>query len=163
VRRCESEAIRLVRNALDAGVATIVTVASRSWVYLAVRNFMPSLATYLDDTHINLNLQSARDDYEHFESGRPRYWKYWAFKHQLDNYFPETTDLDVVVIGDGDPEKWAAYHVANELGDNAAVKVIEIQPNSSVARLTAQLAFTSRAFDIYDNSYDECNIEYVFT
>lgn len=117
---------------------------------------MPTLATYIDET----SLQSARDEFEAHESGRPDYWKYWAFKEQIAT-FPHT-DLDLVVIGDGYPERWAAYHLASELREEAAVKVVEIWPSSSISRLTAQLAFTTSSFELLDETYDSLNIEYVF-
>lgn len=156
VRRCEREAVLLIRAAQDAGTVKVVTVASAAWVYLAVRNLMPTLATYIDEDI----LQSARDDFQEYEQGRPEYWKYWAFKEQLDR-FPNT-ELDVVVIGDGYPERWAAYHVALELGNDGVVKVVEIWPSSSISRLTAQLAFTTSSFELLDETYDALNIEYVF-
>lgn len=155
MRRCEREATALVRSAQSSGTVCIVTVASIGWVRAALSAFMPTLYTYVQSGA--LSVQSARDDYEERdEEYAPHHWKYWAFKDQLAP-FPND-DLDLIVVGDGYPERYAARHVANEMGDAAAVKVVQFAQNPSAGRLATQLAFTNAAFEGLNLTYDSCEL-----
>lgn len=160
LKRVEREAVALLRAAQKHnGYVKIVTVASESWVWDVSARLMPRLRQYIRDAGIEV--QSARDDYQAHAPDDPHTWKYWAFKHQLDKCYPDSQDLDCIVVGDGSPERYAARQVAAENPD-IAVKLVRFTAVSTLNQLATQLGFTQRAFYDIEVNFDSVEIGFEF-
>lgn len=101
IARVERRAIRLVSCRTVSSVA-IVTTASVGWVRDCLLHWMPTLCEALNENCVEVFSASQR-----YSSGDGYDRKFWAFQHFYGD------EDDVVVVGDGPFEKWAARALTN--------------------------------------------------
>lgn len=153
----ERAAVSLVRTAARSGPVAIVSAASRGWIVDAL-SLMPMLNRVV--RRESVALLSARDDWES-SSDDQSMWKYWAFRRTLDKHFPDEDDLgDVVVVGDGWPERQAASYIDNEY--DAHVKTLRVDPYATPDQLACTLAFLAQAFSAIEHSYNGLSLQLSF-
>lgn len=143
VAMCEAVGQRvaaLIKAAKQYGKIVIVTNATRSWLELATKTFMPSIS----DLILNLPIISAADLYEHYSSN-PFLWKKFAFQHDvLRTAFPNQPEMCTIIsIGDGESERQALKYIHSiATPDCMLIKSIKFMENPSPELLGKQLATT---------------------
>lgn len=130
----------VLRIAMSLGETIIVTNGAHSWVEDSVHQFLPGLLPILAE----LTIVSARSLYEDIYPGDPFAWKRATFEHLLTRERNFLTGLNLVSLGDQQPELDAAHHVARLLGSSTVVKTIRFKEAPSVAELIGQLCRAER-------------------
>lgn len=144
IRRVERRAISLVNSRAVDNVA-IVTTASKAWVQDCLTRWMPLLRATLQGVQI----LSASENY----SGDGYDRKFKAFQAIYDY------EDEVVVVGDGPFEKWAARALANIAPNVSFIGFID---DSTPEQLVEQLEFVHRSLRPLANRYEATEFQLCF-
>lgn len=129
----------LLHIAMLLGETLIVTNGIESWVQRSASRYLPGLLPTLN----RLMVVSARSKYEHVHPGDPVMWKCETFKEILANrqkgVHCNASSLNLIVLGDSDPEIEAAQHASTILSSDSLVKIVKFQHSPSVTQLLGQL------------------------
>ena len=143
----ERRAIRLVRcSAVDK--VGIVTTASESWVRDCLRRWMPRLRCTLKCRRVQII--SASDQYNEGD-GFDR--KYRAFRQIHDN------EDDVVIVGDGPYEKWAAKAMRNVASNVSFLGFVNAPTPEQLAR---QIDFAHHCLGPLKCRYEAADLQCAF-
>jgi len=94
----EQRAYKTLEMALEMGRVVIVTNAERGWVEFSSARFFPSLVSLLNE----VDIVSARANYEHHDMACPALWKCLAFAHEMEQTFAGSGSGRRNVISFGD-------------------------------------------------------------
>jgi len=135
----EDAAKTALAAAMLLGETLVVTNGNRTWVEDSARRYLPGLMPIL----AKLTVVSARSLYEGKYPSDPFMWKRASFQHLLQDVrqFPQRGNLNLVVLGDQNPEIDAAHHMAEVLGgDSVLVKTVKFVDTPTLSELIGQLS-----------------------
>lgn len=147
IGRVERRAIRLVNCGAVSNVA-IVTIASLGWVRDCLEKWMPALDEVLSLKDVEIFSATQR-----YDSGDGFDRKFWAFQHFYDE------EDDVVVVGDGPFEKWAASALKHYAPNVSFFGFVDAP---SPEMLVQQLEFVHRALRPLAVTYEAADFEFAF-
>lgn len=126
-----------LETAMGLGEVLIVTNGNGTWIHDSACRFMPSLLPTL----AKLRCLSARALYEHKYPGDPYMWKQVCFKRLLteERCIPAQPGLNLVALGDQQPEIDAAWNVARLVGGDSLVKTIKFKEAPTLGEIIGQL------------------------
>jgi hypothetical protein len=130
----------LINAAKSYGKVFIVTNATRDWVFLSCKTFMPSIS----DLVLGLPIISAADLYE-FRSQSPTIWKKLAFQNDvLRIAFPYQPAMRTVIsIGDGEAERQAVKYIQSLADpDSMFTKSVKFKEKPTPQSLIQELIVT---------------------
>jgi len=141
--KLEQAATRVLQTAMTLGETIIVTNGIASWVQNSAAQYLPGLLPLLKD----LTVVSARALYEDTYPNDPFAWKRAAFELLLtkERQWPADLGLNLVSIGDQQPELDAAHHVSRLLGGPSIVKTVKFKEAPSTPELLGELDRADRA------------------
>lgn len=150
------ETVRSVLNtAMCLGDTLIVTNGVSTWVQDSARRFLPGLLP----TIARLPVISARALFERSYPGDPYMWKRAAFEQLLLDNGPTYEDgLNLVALGDQNPEIEAAQGIIRSLGGPSRVKTVKFKEAPSVRDLIGQLVRVECELEHIIGAQDSCNL-----
>jgi len=131
--RIEVAARQLLTKAIAQGQTFVVTNATSGWVEESAERYLPSVAPLLKQ----VTVLSARSTFEARYPGKAERWKVQAFL-QIARECDFQSVRDVVVVGDGQPEMYAADAVGSIFTD-LQVKAVKLKEEPSAHDLLNQL------------------------
>jgi len=144
LEQLESIVKTILHTAMLMGETLIVTNGIESWVQRSASRYLPGLLPTLS----RLMVVSARSKYEHAHPGDPIMWKCETFKEILANRHGglhcNASSVNLVVLGDSDPEIEAAQRATKVLSSDSLVKIVKFQASPSVTELLGQLRRVER-------------------
>lgn len=143
LQHLESVVIRILDAARANGIVKIITNAEEGWIQLSGARFMPRLIKHLHKTGVKL--VSARTQYEPMYADSPSSWKIAAFAAEIEDTFPQSSDLNVLVIGDSLSERDAAHAVSARMPESY-VKSVKLVERPNIAQLSRQIQLLSNSF-----------------
>lgn len=139
----EDIVMKILEEAMRCGVVKVITNAEEGWVELSGNKFMPRLAKFLKDNDIKV--VSARTTYESDFPDSPSCWKTAAFAAEVDESFPDSDYLNVLVLGDSLSEREAAHNLALRR-PSSCVKSVKLVERPNVIQLQRQIALLHGSF-----------------
>jgi len=130
----------LINAAKRYGKVVIVTNATREWVVLASKTFMPTIS----DIILSLPIFSAAELYEH-QTSSPTIWKKLAFQNDvLRTAFPVQPAMRTVIsIGDSEAERQALKYIQSLADpDSMLTKSVKFKERPTPEVLIQQLIVT---------------------
>jgi len=146
LQQLEKAAESCLRAAMKLGRVMVVTNGNGTWVSQSSYSYLPRLVSTLAD----IEVVSARWQYESYFPGDPFAWKREAFRDILATIHQpkmrgvqERTNL--IVLGDSPAELEAAHYAARAVGSsNVLVKTVKFKEQPAVAQLLGQLRRTTQ-------------------
>jgi len=138
--RVGQHAAALINAIKKYGKIVIVTNATRSWLELSTKTFMPSIS----DLILSIPIISAADLYEYYSSNSTT-WKKIAFQNDALRiaFTIKPPMCTVISIGDGEAERQALKYIHSLApADSMRTKSIKFMDNPSPELLAKQLATT---------------------
>lgn len=129
----------ILNCASELGEVMIITNGKSTWVMDSATRYMPSLLPLLH----KLTVLSSRARCESRHPGNPFAWKLVAFEELLvhERSFPDPAiGLNIIALGDQNPEIEAAHHVGRKLNGQSFVKTVKFREQPTVNDLLGQLA-----------------------
>lgn len=139
----EDIVIKILEQAMLCGVVKVITNAEEGWVELSGTRFMPRLSHFLIQNQIKV--VSARTSYEADYPDSPSCWKTAAFAAEVDESFPDSDYLNVLVLGDSLSEREAAHNLALRR-PSSCVKSVKLVERPNVLQLQRQIALLHGSF-----------------
>lgn len=139
----EQHVIKILQQALSCGVVKVITNAEEGWVELSGTRFMPKLSAFLKEHDIKI--VSARTTYESAFPDSPSTWKTAAFAAEVEESFPDSESLNLLVLGDSLSEREAAHHLAMHR-PSSFVKSVKLVERPNVMQLQRQIALLNVSF-----------------
>lgn len=139
----EDIVIKILQEAMTCGIVKVITNAEEGWVELSGSKFMPRLSNFIKVN--NIKIVSARTCYEHDFPDSPSCWKTAAFQAEVDESFPDSDYLNVLVLGDSLSEREAAHNLALRR-PASCVKSVKLVERPDVIQLQRQIAMLQGSF-----------------
>jgi len=159
INMVEKEAIALLKVCLKHGHTSIISNGTKAWIDSTMIKFMSKLRAFLKENPV-IRVISARDKYMDRYPDKHTTWKIKAFREEIKYRFPETTTVDLLIIGDGRPEKDSAkIFMGRE--QEFQVRMVRISEKSSIDMLEGQLRFIRTSVSDILNKYGEMNLCFV--
>jgi len=133
----EVAVLSILETAIRLGETLIVTNGNATWVMDSATRFMPNLLPMLE----RITVVSARARCEKRYPGDPYMWKKVAFEELLvdGRDFTEGIGLNLVALGDQNPEIEAAHSIVHLIEGQSCVTTVKFKEAPTVAELIGQL------------------------
>ncbi len=142
----ENQIIALLTKAISNGHTYIITNANSEWIEQSSKLVYPNLVKILKDT-INI---SARSWFEKEFPESPKSWKKACFE-EIGKVYDSSTQINLIVIGDGLNEMEAAYEFAKNI-KSCFVKTIKLKKNPTPYILYKQFNLLLKDFSGFLNN-----------
>merc|ERR1719330_2306966 len=141
LRKTAQKLLQLLEAALKTGHTYIITNSVTGWVEYSAAIWVPELLPVLRQVQII----SARDNYQHLYPNDARRWKIEAF-HQVRRQLISVPIEHLVVLGDADFEMDAAQAMGAEWPD-ALVKTVKFQRQPTAKEHLRQVEVVAEKFE----------------
>lgn len=155
LKQLEDIVIKILQEAMSCGIVKVITNAEEGWVELSGTKFMPRLSNFLKIN--NIKIVSARTCYEHDFPDSPSCWKTAAFQAEVDESFPDSDYLNVLVLGDSLSEREAAHNLALRR-PASCVKSVKLVERPDVIQLQRQIAMLQGSFQNLSDHFGSFDI-----
>lgn len=142
ITKLESLAYSLLKSSIEKGDTFIITNAAPGWVEYSARRFYPKVVPLLDQ----INIISARGEYEKKHPGDSRQWKILTFLKIL-KVIDTSLVTNLICLGDSLIEMEAAHILASKFSQ-AYIKTVKFRENPSPEELYKQLQLISTQYEL---------------
>jgi hypothetical protein len=141
IKNLEKSVLKILQLASNKADTYIITNAAPGWVEYSTKRFYPQIAGVLKD----INIVSARGEFEKIHPGDSRQWKIKAFLNMLQN-IDTSLITNLICLGDSIIEMEAAHVLASNFGQ-AFIKTIKFRESPKPEELHKQLNLVIDQFD----------------
>lgn len=164
IKMVEKEAISVLTVCLKHGYTSIISNGTKTWIDSSMKRHMPRLRNFLSQNGVSIRIISARDEYWLRYPDKYTMWKAKAFIEEVKYQFPitdteaSTVPVDLIIIGDGRPEKDSAKIF---IGRGHQVRMIRSTEGPSCGKLAQELRFIHKSFPSILYKYGEMNLSFL--
>ena len=153
LQKLEHSVVKLLKLAILRGQTYIITNAASGWVEYTTRRYFPSLIKILPQ----VNIVSARNEFEKLYPGNCRQWKILTFLKTLNN-FNVNLITNIICVGDSMLEMEAAHVLASNF-KKAYIKTIKFKQFPQLNELYKQINLLIDNFQRIFSSVKNMNIK----